>query len=141
MDRKVRYYNKIRENGHRLTNSRICLIEILENEHLTFKEIKKEMFKRGFKNVATLYNNLDFLVGESIIAELHIANKIYYDLAMDNPGHSNDSHIHISIKDKDEITEINDVDIFEYINSHPKLSHLDIDSIKIVISAESKNAN
>lgn len=141
MDTKTRYFDKIRAMGHRLTNNRIAMIEILENQHLTFKEIQVEMKKKGYHNVATLYNNLEFLVKEKIIAELHIANKIYYDLAMDNPGHSNESHIHISIKDTDEIEEINEVDIFEFINNHPNLSHLKIDSIKIVIGAKTKDAN
>ena len=91
MDIKKRYYDKIRSLGHRLTNNRVAMIEILENEHLTFKDIQKQMEKEkrvGFKNVATLYNNLDFLVKEKIIAELHIGTQIYYDLAMDNPGHN-----------------------------------------------------
>lgn len=141
MDRKERYHEKIRSMGHRLTNNRIAMIEILENEHLTFKEIQKEMKKKGFVNVASIYNNLDFLVKEKIIVELHIANKVYYDLAMGNPGHSNESHIHINIKDKEQISEIKGQEIFEYINNHENLSHIDIDSIKIVITGKTKDAN
>ncbi|HKL94948.1 MAG TPA: transcriptional repressor [Haploplasma sp.] len=141
MDLKLRYYDQIRKSGHRLTDNRIAMIEILENNHFTFKQIQVEMKKKGFNNVATIYNNLEFLVREKIIAELHIANTIYYDLAMDNPGHSNDSHIHINVIDKEEITEINDIDIFEYITCHEKLKHLNIDSIQIVIDAKSKDAN
>ena len=141
MDLKLRYYDQIRKSGHRLTDNRIAMIEILENNHFTFKQIQVEMKKKGFNNVATIYNNLEFLVREKIIAELHIANTIYYDLAMDNPGHSNDSHIHINVIDKEEITEINDTDIFEYIMCHEKLKDLNIDSIQIVIDAKSKDAN
>ena len=51
MDIKEKYYDKIRCMGHRLTNNRIAMIEILENQHLTFKEIQKELFKRGYNNI------------------------------------------------------------------------------------------
>lgn len=139
MSHKEKYYNKIKSLGFRLTNNRIAMIEILENEHLTFKQIQHEMKKYGFNNVASIYNNLEFLVNNKIIAELHIANKIYYDLAIENPGHSKESHIHINIQNEEKITEINDRDIFDYIIKHPKLGHLSIDDIKIVINAHSKD--
>lgn len=141
MGHKEKYYNKIKSMGFRLTNNRIAMIEILENEHLTFKEIQEKMLTYGFKNVASIYNNLEFLVTNKIIAELHIANKIYYDLAIENPGHSNESHIHINIQNEEKITEINDKDIFEYIINHPQLNHLSIDDIKIIINANSKDSN
>lgn len=138
MPNKQVYYDKIRTAGHRLTNNRKVMIQILENQHLTFKEIQKELKKHGYHNVASVYNNLDFLIKENIIVELYIGNKKYYDLAIDNPGHSNESHIHISIKNTNEIFEINDGDIFDYITNHKALSNLDVANIKIVISAEYK---
>ncbi|VEU80892.1 Fur family transcriptional regulator [Haploplasma axanthum] len=141
MDIKEKYYDKIRGMGHRLTNNRIAMIEILENQHLTFKEIQKELFKRGYNNVASIYNNLEFLVKEKVVVELYIGNRKYYDLAMDNPGHSNESHIHISLKDTEEITEINDPDIFEFISKHPKLEGYDLEYIRIIIGAKNKDAN
>lgn len=138
MDNKEKYYEKIRSLGHRLTSNRIAMIEILENQHLTFKEIQKELAKRGFTNVASIYNNLDFLIKEKIVVELYIGNKKYYDLAMHNPGHNEESHIHISIKDTGEITEINDQDIFDYISNHEKLKDYDLQYIKIIVGAKKK---
>ncbi|MDY0278083.1 MAG: transcriptional repressor [Acholeplasma sp.] len=138
---KEKYFEKIRAMGHRLTNNRVAMIEILENQHLTFKEIQKELSKRGYTNVASIYNNLEFLVKEKIVVEIYIGGRKYYDLAMDNPGHSNESHIHISHRDTDVITEINDADIFEYISNHPKLKHLDLEYIRIIIGAKNKDAN
>ena len=139
MDQKERYYEIIRSRGHRLTENRKAMIDILENQHLTFKEIEKELNDRGFYNVASIYNNLDFLIQEKIVVELFINNKKYYDLAMDNPGHSNESHIHISLKDTGEITEIVAPDIFEYIANHEELKHLDLEYVRIIISAKHKN--
>lgn len=138
MDNLNKYYEAIKKSGHRLTKNRMVMIEILENHHLTFKEIERELNKRGLFNVASIYNNLDFLVSAGIVAEIPVGNKKYYDLALDNPGHIKDGHIHIVLKDTNVITEINDLDIFEYISKHPALSDYDVSSIKIVIGAKNK---
>ena len=138
MSRLEYYYNRIRESGHRLTNNRIAMIEILENEHLTFKEIQRELNKRGFYNVASIYNNLDFLINEKIVVELYVGNKKYYDLALENPGHNDESHIHIVLTDTNEIKEINDRDIFEYIDEHPSLEKYDTSYIRIIVGAKHK---
>lgn len=138
MNLKEKYYDQIRKSGNRLTENRVAMIDILENQHLTFKEIQAELQKRGFYNVASIYNNLDFLVKEKIVIELFVNNEKYYDLAMDNPGHSRDSHIHIGLKDSGEISEIVAPDIFDYIKNHQELKQLNINSIRIMISAETK---
>lgn len=138
MNLKERYYEQIRRSGHRLTENRKAMIQILENQHLTFKEIQSELQRRGFYNVASIYNNLEFLVSNNIVIEIFVNNEKYYDLAMDNPGHNRDSHIHIGLKDTGEITEIVAPDIFNYIANHKDLNKLKINSIRIIISAENK---
>lgn len=138
MDIKERYYQKIRTENMRLTKSRKAMIEILENQHLTFKEIQKALASRGFYNVSTIYNNLEFLVDQKIVVELYINDTKYYDLAMGNPMHSADSHIHIMNKDTNEITEVNSPDIFEYLTNHPAFKDLDLEYIRIIISAQNK---
>ena len=138
MDIKERYYHRIRTENMRLTKSRKAMIEILENQHLTFKEIQKALASRGFYNVSTIYNNLEFLIEHRIVVEIYINETKYYDLAMGNPMHSADSHIHIMNKDTNEITEINSPDIFEYLTNHPALKNLDLEYIRIIISANKK---
>jgi Fur family transcriptional regulator, peroxide stress response regulator len=132
------YFKKIRDEGHRLTKHRIAIIEILENEHLTFKEIEQRLAKRGFKNIASIYNNLEFLVQEKIVIELYVDNKKYYDLAMDNPGHNKEDHIHIVNRDTGKIFEINNNDIFNYISKNKSLQEYNIESIKIILSVTNK---
>jgi Fur family ferric uptake transcriptional regulator/Fur family peroxide stress response transcriptional regulator len=122
----------------RLTKSRKAMIEILENQHLTFKEIQKALASRGFYNVSTIYNNLEFLIEHRIVVEIYINETKYYDLAMGNPMHSADSHIHIMNKETNEITEINSPDIFDYLTNHPALKNLDLEYIRIIISANKK---
>jgi len=138
LDIKERYYHRIRTENMRLTKSRKAMIEILENQHLTFKEIQKALASRGFYNVSTIYNNLEFLIEHRIVVEIYINETKYYDLAMGNPMHSADSHIHIMNKDTNEITEINSPDIFEYLTNHPALKNLDLEYIRIIISANKK---
>ncbi|MBU1094474.1 MAG: transcriptional repressor [Firmicutes bacterium] len=138
MDIKERYYQKIRTDNMRLTKSRKAMIEILENQHLTFKEIQKALASRGFYNISTIYNNLEFLIDQKIIVEIYINDTKYYDLAMGNPMHSADSHIHIMNKDTNEITEVNSPDIFEYLTKHPSFKDLDLEYIRIIISAHNK---
>jgi len=138
MDLKERYYHKIRLDKMRLTKSRKAMIEILENQHLTFKEIQKALASRGFYNVSTIYNNLEFLIDQKIVVEIYINDTKYYDLSMGNPMHSADSHIHIMNKDTNEITEVNSPDIFDFLSNHQAFKHLDLEYIRIIISAQNK---
>ncbi|MCD4826293.1 MAG: transcriptional repressor [Acholeplasmataceae bacterium] len=138
MDLKERYFNKIRSERLRLTNSRKAMIEILEDKHLTFKEIQKALANRGFYNVSTIYNNLEFLMEHKMVVEIYINNVKYYDLAMDNPMHSADSHIHVMNKQTNEITEINSPDIFDYLKDHKAFKDLDLEYIRIIVSANKK---
>lgn len=138
MELRERYFQKIRSDKMRLTKSRKAMIEILENQHLTFKEIQKALAHRGFYNVSTIYNNLEFLIEQKIVVEIYINDTKYYDLAMGNPMHNADSHIHILNKDTNEITEVNSPDIFEFVSKHPAFKDLDLEYIRIIISASHK---
>lgn len=138
MDLKDRYYQKIRSQKLRLTKSRQAMIEILEDKHLTFKEIQKALSNRGFYNVSTIYNNLEFLLENKMVVEIYIDNVKYYDLALDNPKHSADSHIHVMNRETNEITEVSSPEIFDYIANHPAFKDLDLDYVRIIISASKK---
>ena len=52
--------------------------------------------------------------------------------------HNADSHVHILIKDNNQIVEINNPDIYEYIKKRPELKDLTIDYIRIAIGAKLK---
>lgn len=126
------YYDKIRKNGFRLTNNRIAIIEILENQHLTFKELQNELNKRGFHNISSIYNNLEFLVKENIIVELHVNNETYYDLAVYNPGHNENSHIHVIDHKTNKIIDVKSNDIIDYIKNHKDFKNLNLDYVRII---------
>ena len=138
MDLKERYYQKIRAKNLRLTKARQAMIEILEDKHLTFKEIQKALSSRGFYNVSTIYNNLEFLIDNKMVVEIYIDNVKYYDLALDNPMHSADSHIHVMNKETNEITEVVSPEIFEFIQNNENFKDLNLDYIRIIISASKK---
>jgi len=138
LDLRNHYFQKIRKDNMRLTRSRKAMIEILENQHLTFKEIQKALASKGFYNVSTIYNNLEFLIENKIVVEIYINETKYYDLALGNPMHSEDSHIHIMNKDTNLITEINSQDIFDYLSKYEAFKDLDLEYIRIIISAQNK---
>lgn len=133
MSNLKKYHDKIRKSGYRLTNNRIAIIDILENQHLTFKELQKELNKRGFHNVSSIYNNLEFLVKENIVVELHIGNTKYYDLALFNPGHDEESHIHVIDHKTNKIIDVHSTDIFDYLRNHKDFKNIDIDYIRIIV--------
>jgi len=138
MEIKEKYFEKIRAAKMRLTKSRKAMIEILENQHLTFKELQKSLARRGFYNVSTIYNNLEFMIDHKIVVEIYINETKYYDLAMGNPMHNADSHIHVMDKETHKISEIHSPEIFDYLNAHPAFCNLDLDYIRIIISARQK---
>lgn len=140
MSEKEKYFDKLRKKNLRITNSRRAMIEVLEDNHLTFKDIQRKLAERGFTNVSTIYNNLDFLIQQKIAVELYINDTKYYDLAIDNPMHNADSHIHVVIKDTNKITEISSPDIFEYIAKHPEFKDLSVEYIRITVGAKLKRS-
>lgn len=127
------------EANKRFTRARKALLEVLKDRHLTFKEIHDELSKKGFKNISTLYNNLQFFLDNNLIIEINLDGVKYYDLGIDNPYHQHDSHLHMVIKDDDDynptIKEIDYPEIYEAIKSHPVFRHYDIEYIRILVAA------
>ncbi len=136
---------KLIKDGQRFTAARKALLEVLKDRHLTFKELQKELADKGFKNVSTLYNNLEFFLSNNMIIEFNIDGIKYYDLGIDNPYHQHDSHLHMVVKNpKTNQTTINEIDypeIYESIKSHPIFKHYDIEYIRILVSANKKKSD
>lgn len=68
----------LRVQGYRITKARENIISVLcQGGHYTVEEIIEQLrhFQEGVINVATIYNNLNFLVGEGIINEYNFNNK------------------------------------------------------------------
>jgi Fur family ferric uptake transcriptional regulator/Fur family peroxide stress response transcriptional regulator len=135
MDIRQMFYKTIQNNNVRLTKPRIAIIKILEKHHLTFKQLYLELVSIGYKNIATLYNNIDFLIINNIITELFISGTKYYDLVLNNNNHQENSHIHLltKVKDLTVIDEINDPGIFSFIKDRPEFRDKSISYIQISI--------
>jgi len=141
MERYEKVYEELRSQGLRVTKQRKEIIDILEGRHLTFQEIKAELIKRGFKNLATLYNNIDFLLEHKLIIELHINGVRYFDLSIDELSHDANSHIHIMCRRSELIVEINDETILDIIKKHPRFSDFEADKVQLVINGKCKHEN
>lgn len=69
--------DSLRAQGYRITKAREDIITVLCNvKHYTVEELVNELkkIKEGV-NVATVYNNLNFLVSEGIVQEYNFNNK------------------------------------------------------------------
>ncbi|MFK5884241.1 MAG: transcriptional repressor [Candidatus Izemoplasma sp.] len=133
MDAKEKVFKELRKDNIRITKQRKAIIDVLENKHLTIQEIYTELKKRGFNNLGTVYNNIDFLVEHKIVAQLFINGKKHYDLTIDEKSHDADSHIHVTCKVNNNIIEINESKIFDTIKANEIFKDFNIKKLQIVV--------
>ncbi len=139
MDAKEKVFNELRKQNVRITKQRRAIIDILDGKHLTIQEIHNELKKRGYHNLGTVYNNIDFLTDHKIITQIFINGKKHYDLTIDERSHTADSHIHVTCKVNNNIIEINDSSIFDEIKNHKIFKDFDIKKLQIVVEGVCKH--
>lgn len=139
MDKKEQIFQELRKQNVRITKQRRAIIDILDGQHLTIQDIYSQMKKRGFHNLGTVYNNIDFLIDHKIVTQIFINGKKHYDLTIDEESHTADSHIHVTCKVNNNIIEINDSDIFDYIRDHEIFKNFNIDKLQIVVEGSCKH--
>lgn len=106
--------DSLRAQGYRITKAREDIIKVLCNvKHYTVEELVNELKKmRGEVNVATVYNNINFLVSEGIVNEYNFNNKnSVYEL---NIG----LHAHLVCID---CNEVKNIDIPSFIKIKEKV--------------------
>lgn len=133
MDNREKVFAELRKNNVRITKQRRAIIDVLEDKHLTIQEIYSELGNRGFKNLGTVYNNIDFLLENKIVTQIFINGKKHYDLTIDEKSHSADSHIHVTCKVNNNIIEINNSTIFDEIKANPIFSDFKINKLQLVV--------
>ncbi len=138
MDKDI-IFDNLRKKGLRITPQRKAIFEILENQHLTINELYSEMKLRGYNNLMTIYNNIDFLIINNLVTEINIKGKKYYDLAVGNYHHDVDEHIHFTCNNSPEILEIEGREIFELIKQHKTFKNYNLDKICITIAGTCKS--
>ena len=84
MDYKEKAFQNLRKQNLRITNARKAIIDVLEGKHLTIQEIYYELSKKGYNNLSTVYNNIDFLLEHKIITQVFINGKTHYDLTIES---------------------------------------------------------
>lgn len=130
----------LKKRNIRLTEQRRLIVELLDGRHLTLHEIHSGMRARGFTNLGTIYNNLDLLIAEKVVAEVYIKNRKHYDLVgSDLSIHDANSHMHLSCSINNKIVEIDDKDLFETIKNHPVFEGFDITKLQIVVEGSCPN--
>ncbi len=133
MDERERVFAELRKHNIRITRQRRAIIDVLEGKHLTIQDIYTELKKRGYNNLGTVYNNIDFLLEHKIVAQIFINGKKHYDLTIDDKSHSADSHIHVTCRVNNNIVEINDSKIFEQIKNNAIFKNFTISKLQLVV--------
>jgi len=133
MDEREKIFSELRKHNIRITRQRKAIIDVLEGKHLTIQEIYSELKKKNFKNLGTVYNNIDFLLEHKIVAQIFINGKKHYDLTIDEKSHNADSHIHVTCKVNNNIIEINDSKIFNEIKNNPIFRNFTINKLQLVV--------
>jgi Fur family ferric uptake transcriptional regulator/Fur family peroxide stress response transcriptional regulator len=133
MDSREKIFADLRKNNIRITKQRRAIIDVLEDKHLTIQEIYTELKNRGFNNLGTVYNNIDFLLENKIVTQIFINGKKHYDLTIDEKSHNADSHIHVTCKVNNNIIEINNSSIFDDIKNNPIFSDFIINKLQLVV--------
>ena len=141
IDKKEEIFAELRKKNVRITKQRRAIIDVLEGRHLTIQEIHQELKKRGFHNLGTVYNNIDFLQEHKIVTQIFINGKKHYDLTIDEDSHSADSHIHVTCRVNNRIVEINNSELFETIRNHPIFDGFEISKLQIVVEGVCKDAD
>ena len=133
MDNREKIFSDLRKNNVRITKQRKAIIDVLEDRHLTIQEIYTELKARGYNNLGTVYNNIDFLLEHKIVTQIFINGKKHYDLTIDEKSHNADSHIHVTCKVNNNIIEINNSSIFDEIKKNPIFSNFKINKLQLVV--------
>ncbi len=133
MIEKAHVFERLRNQNIRITKQRKAIIDILDGQHLTLSEIHEELKKKGFGNLGTVYNNLDFLIEHGIVTQVFINDRKHYDLTLDDASHDPNNHIHMSCRINNKIVEIDDADLFDMIRNHEVFRDFDIQKLQIVV--------
>lgn len=140
ISKETEIYKYMKRNGYRITKGRLALLEIVRNEHLTFKQIKDRLAEMGYTNVASVYNMIEFFVDNKILTEVFINGVKYYDLSLGNPMHDEDSYIHMALEGTGDIIEISNRTLYDRIREVVERDYgVEIKNIKIVIGARKKS--
>lgn len=139
MDYKERAFQNLRKQNLRITKARKAIIDVLEGHHLTIQEIFYKLKEKGYHNLSTVYNNIDFLLEHKIITQVFINGKKHYDLTIEEYSHNADSHVHVSCHASDNIIEINEEEFLSKIKDHPVFAGFDISKLQLVVEGACKH--
>jgi len=133
MDEREKIFSELRKTNIRITKQRRAIIDVLEGKHLTIQDIYSDLKKKGYHNLGTVYNNIDFLLEHKIVTQIFINGKKHYDLTIDDRSHTADSHIHVTCKVNNNIIEINDSRIFDQIKANEIFKDFNITKLQLVV--------
>ena len=112
-------------------------LEITSKDYLSLYILPSDLLTYGTeaKNLLSQLQNHDEKM--FLVTIIFMNDTKYYDLAVDNPMHTNESHIHMMMLDTGDIVEISNKVVFDRVSEIIKRDYnIDIKYIKITIGAQ-----
>ncbi len=129
----------IKSKNIRITKQRLAFLEVIYNNHYTFHEIYEKLKEKGYSNLATLYNNIDFFIDNGVISKFYVNNVDYYELSINNPEHHSNGKIHFSCNKRNKIHEVNTGDFLDFLGEYPYFKNIDIKNVDLLVKGACKN--
>ncbi len=132
-------YDELRNRGLRVTKQRKEMLEILSGQHLSLKDLHDELVKKGYVNLSTVYNNLFELMSHGVVQEVYIDKTKYYELVTDGIYFNSQDHIHVSCKNNQNILEIEDEEIMNFIKKSKYFANFEVDKIELHVKGSCRH--
>lgn len=128
----------IKKKNIRITKQRLAFLEVIYNNHFTFNEFYDKLKVKGYSNLATFYNNVDFFIDNGLLKKYYVNNADYYELLVNNDAHSLNSQIHFTCNKNNKLHEINTADLIDFLNQYPSFNGIKINNIELLATGECK---
>ncbi len=129
----------IKAMGIRITKQRLAFLEMIYNNHYTFNEMYSKLCQKGYCNLATLYNNVDFFLDNGLLTKFYVNNVDFYELVVNNDIHSSNSQIHYTCNKRNILHEVETGDFITYLSKYPYFEGVDVEKIGLMVTGVCKN--
>jgi Fe2+ or Zn2+ uptake regulation protein len=128
------FYQQLKKKNKRLTKARRVILEILCAHPYEFKKLYQACKYEGNENVATFYNNIQFLKDEYAIREIFFdKDNRYYEIILDKPNRYSKDFVYILDETNQEAYEETNEALLNYIKSLDNYKDFGLNGINILI--------
>ncbi|MCF7931709.1 MAG: transcriptional repressor [Acholeplasmataceae bacterium] len=119
-------------NHIRATTQRIKIAKVLYKKILTLKDLHSRLSDEGYPNLATVYNNIEYLLERDVIQKIVLKGERYYAFDPDRTSHDDIPSVFLTCS-QDTIVEVTDQDVIDYISHTPLFEKMDIRKLTVIV--------